>query len=68
MNNSPDLSQLPLKERIIVTTSSKLTKHFKHLEKAGILDEETTSNLIGCVKKLTSIARGEDPAKPSPLK
>jgi len=56
-----DLDELPLKDRIIVTTSSKLTKHFRHLEKAGILDQETTRTMIGCVMRLTSLAKGEDP-------
>lgn len=55
----PELQELPIHERIIRTTSSKLIKHFRGLESAGIIDRETASNLIGSVKKLVSVARGE---------
>lgn len=61
MNNN--IEKLPLKDRIIITASSKLLKHFRGLESAGMLDKETTANLVGCVKKITAIARGEDPAE-----
>ena len=57
----PGLETLSLKDKIVETTSSKLIKHFRGLEDAGIIDKETTANLIGCVKKLTAIARGEEP-------
>ena len=52
--------KLPLKERIIVTASGKLIKHFKGLEAANLLNEEETSSFIGCVKKLSSVAMGEE--------
>lgn len=51
---------LPLKDKIIITASGKLIKHFKGLESATLLNEAETSSLIGCVKKLVSVARGED--------
>jgi hypothetical protein len=54
-----ELNNLPVPERIVRTTSSKLIKHFRGLESAGIIDRETAANLIGCVKKLSSVARGE---------
>ena len=56
---STPLENLPLNERIIKTTETKLLKHFRGLESAGILDNTTTANLIGCVKKLVSVAKGE---------
>lgn len=59
--NMNNLDKLPLKDRIIVTASSKLLKHFRGLESAGMLDKETTANLVGCVKKITAIAKGEEP-------
>lgn len=52
-----DFEKLPLEERIILTTSTKLKKHFRGLESAGIIDRDTTSNLIGCVMKLVNIAQ-----------
>lgn len=55
--------KLPLKERIIITASSKLMKHFRGLESAGMLDAQTTANLVGCVKKITAIAKGEEPTE-----
>lgn len=51
--------QLPLKERILKTASSKLVKHFRGLENAGFLGKDDTSKLIGCVKKITAIAEGQ---------
>jgi len=58
-----DFEKLPLEERIVLTTSTKLIKHFRGLESAGIIDRDTTSNLIGCVKKLVNIAQKKvDPA------
>lgn len=53
--------KLPLKERILITASSKLMKHFRGLESAGILDHDTTANLVGCVKKIVAVAKGEEP-------
>lgn len=52
-----EFEKLPLKERIIVTASGKLTKHFKGLEAASLLNAQEASTLIGCVKKLASIAQ-----------
>ena len=54
-----DFEKLPLEERILITASSKLIKHFRGIEKAGLLDEEQASSLIGCVKKIVSIAEGK---------
>ena len=52
--------ELPLKERIIITTSTSLIKHFRGLEMAGVISKEVTAKQIGRVKKLTSIAKGEE--------
>lgn len=60
MNNEFEnvpFEELPEDERIIRTTSSKLIKHFRGLESSGILDQSTTANMIGSVKKLVAIAR-----------
>ena len=59
MNKTIEFEQLPLKEKIIRTTSTKLIKHFRGLENAGMLRKEEAANLIGCVKKLNSVASGE---------
>ena len=48
--------ELSVEERIIVTTSTKLIKHFKGMENAGIIGKEDTAKFIGSVKKLTAIA------------
>lgn len=55
-----EFDALPLKERIIITASGKLTKHFKGLEAANLLNAQEASVLIGCVKKISSVARGEE--------
>lgn len=53
-----DYESLSVEERIIVTTSTNLIKHFKGMESAGLLDSEKTSKFIGSVKKLAAIACG----------
>lgn len=60
MDKKEDFEKLPLKERIVITASSQLIKHFRGLESSGISTREATAKLIGCVKKLSSIARGEE--------
>lgn len=60
MDKKVEFENLPLKERIIITTSSQLIKHVRGLESANLLQREQASKLIGCVRKLTAIARGED--------
>lgn len=47
---------LTVDERIILTTSTNLIKHFKGMESAGIIDSEKTAKFIGSVKKLASVA------------
>ena len=47
---------LTVDERIIVTTSTNLIKHFKGMESAGIIDAQNTAKFIGSVKKLASVA------------
>lgn len=47
---------LSVEERIIVTTSTKLIKHFKGMENAGIINKDDTAKFIGSVKKLAAIA------------
>lgn len=54
-----NLSRLEVSERIIVTTTSKLIHFLRSLEDTGILPADKASNLIGSVKKLASVARGE---------
>ena len=54
-----EFDALPLKDRIIITASGKLIKHFKGLESANLLNEKEASTMIGCVKKLVSVAKGE---------
>lgn len=49
---------LTVEERIILTTSVKLIKHFKAMESAGIVNKEATANFIGSVKKLAAVACG----------
>lgn len=56
--------ELPLKERILKTASSKLVKHFRGLENAGFLPKEDASKLIGCVKKIVAIAEGQEVVEP----
>lgn len=56
------------KERIVVTTSTKLLQHFRGLESSGMMDKDTASHFIGCVKKLTAVANGEDPTPKTPLR
>ena len=51
-----DYETLTLDERIIVTTSTNLIKHFKGMESAGIIDSQNTARFIGSVKKLASVA------------
>lgn len=56
--------ELSVEERIIVTTSTNLIKHFKGMESAGLIDSEKASKFIGSVKKLASVACGiTNPAK-----
>lgn len=50
--------ELSVEERIIVTTSTNLIKHFKGMESAGLIDSEKASKFIGSVKKLASVACG----------
>lgn len=57
---SEEFKSLPLKERIILTAGSKIIEHFRGLELAGMINKESAKNLIGCVRKLQSIARGEE--------
>ena len=57
LKNRP-YESLSVEERIILTTSTKLIKHFKGMESAGIIDQENTAKFIGSVKKLTAIACG----------
>jgi len=59
MDKKVEFETLPLKERIIITTSSQLVKHVRGLESSGLLTQEPAAKLIGCVRKLSSIARGE---------
>lgn len=54
-----DIEKLPLNERILVTASSKLTKHFRGLEMAGVINKDVAANMIGCVRKIVSIAKGD---------
>ena len=61
MDKNVEFEKLPLKERIVITTSSQLIKHIRGLESSGLLTREPASKLIGCVKKLTAIANGEEP-------
>lgn len=62
MDEEQEFLNLPLPVRIAKTTSSQLLKHLRGLEKAGILPREEASKLIGCVKKLTSLAIGDGEA------
>lgn len=66
-----DIYELPFdsltqEEQITRTTSGKLIKHFRGLEDAGFIDRESASNLIGCTKKLASIALQEHWARKYP--
>ena len=51
---------LPLKERIIMSAGNKLIKHFRGLEEAGMIKKDTATVMIGCVRKLQGIARGDE--------
>lgn len=51
-----DYETLTVDQRIIVTTSTNLIKHFKGMESAGLLDTANTARFIGSVKKLASVA------------
>lgn len=55
--------KLPLKERIVTTASSGLIKFFRGMEMAGLLNKEQVAKQIGRVKKLSAIARGEEPTE-----
>lgn len=55
-NGTVPFEQLPMDEKIMITASSKLIKHFRGMENAGLMDKETASNLIGCVKKMVSVS------------
>lgn len=48
--------ELSVEERIILTTSTKLIKHFKGMESAGIVDSPNTAKFIGSVLKLAAVA------------
>jgi len=61
MDKKEDFEKLPLKERVVITTSAQLIKHIRGLESANLLDREKTAKLIGCVMKLRAIANGEEP-------
>lgn len=61
-----NFEKLPLKERIIITTSGQLIRYIRGHEDAKILSKEDASKLIGSVKKLTAIARGEEPVEHKP--
>lgn len=50
-----EFDNLSTRDKIIVTTSGKLVKHFKGLEAATLLSKEETAKLIGCVRKLVSM-------------
>ena len=63
-NESIDYSSLPPKERARIIAVSKLTKHFKGLEDAGVLDVETTRRFLGAVKVLDSLIQGTFIPKP----
>jgi len=56
-----EFEKLPLKERIILTASSKLIKKLRAFEIAGLINRDDNKGLIGCVKKLVSLANGEEP-------
>lgn len=60
MDKKEDFEKLPLKERIVITTSSQLIKHVRGLESANLLNREQAAKLIGCVRKLSAIANGEE--------
>lgn len=47
---------LPLKERVKIKAETKLTKHFRGLESAGLLDREQTAEYIGYIKDLIRLA------------
>lgn len=64
--SSEEYAALPLKEKIILTTGSKLVEHFRGLELAGMMSTEAATNMIGCIRKLQSIARGEEPVEKKP--
>jgi hypothetical protein len=66
-NGQKPYEQMSTKERIVVTTSTKLLQHFRGLESSGMMDKETASNFIGCIKKLTAIANGDNPLPKTPL-
>jgi len=51
---------MTLKDKVIITATLKLLKHFRGLEQAGILPEAAAASFIGCVKKLSAIAKGEE--------
>ena len=51
-----DYENLPVDEKILITAPSKLIKHFRGMEAAGLIDQNTTASLIGCVKKIVTIA------------
>lgn len=53
-----DYESLTVEERIIVTTSTNLIKHFKGLELSGFLDADKASKMIGAVLKLSNVACG----------
>lgn len=51
-----DYETLTVDERIIVTTSTNLIKHFRGMEAAGLLASDMAGKFIGSVKKLASVA------------
>lgn len=55
-----EFEKLPLKERILITASGKLIKHIRGLESAQVIAKDNASSLIGCVKKIVAIAKGEE--------
>lgn len=62
MTNQTEYHEMSEDQKIVRTTSTKLIKHFRGLEDAGVLPDHMASNLIGCVRKLTTLAeRAVDP-------
>lgn len=60
--NQVEYHEMSEDQKIVRTTSTKLIKHFRGLEDAGLLPEHIAANLIGCVRKLTTLAeRAVDP-------
>jgi len=57
---------LTLEEQIVRTTSGTLIKHFRGLEDAGFIDQDSARKLIGTVKKLASTALNEHWARKYP--